>query len=152
MEGFMNAMFTPPDHLYHENSIVEQPLSTKQLDEHPLDEHPLDEHHLDEQQLDEQQLDEQQRVKPPPSPRSVCRMWKNKRRQQRQRAMELKLMDTNISSDGSLQSELKQSALKVQKVYEDSPEDDDDAYRYEKYGSRAEFAQSRKPHRIRIVV
>ena len=121
----MNAMFTPPDHLYDDNSVVEPPS---------------------------EQQREQRQVKPPPSPRSVCRMWKNKRRQQRQRAMEMKLMDTNGFSDRSLQSDLKQSALQVQKVYEDSPENDDDAYRYEKYGSRAEFAQSRKPHGIRIVV
>jgi hypothetical protein len=64
----------------------------------------------------------------------------------------LKLMDSNRFSDRSLQGDLKQSALEVQKVYEDSPENDDDAYTYEKYGSRAEFARSRKPHGIRIVV
>jgi hypothetical protein len=141
MEGFMNALFTTTEHLYDDNdnnSVVEQPPPEELL----LPQQP------------------QQQLKPPPSPRSVCRMWKTKRRQQRQRAMDLKLiMDTSStstttssSSDGSLQGELKQVALQVQKVYEDSPEDEHDrSYRYEKYGNRAEFAQSRKPHRFRIV-
>jgi hypothetical protein len=121
-------------------------------------------------------------LRPPPSPRAVCRAWKIKRREQRRRALEGSSALSSSSSatvskephchqeqlgkentmpshnnsnnwtEREMQCHLKQSAFHIQRNFEQTAQGDvvststeeDQSYRYEKYGSRAYFIQEQE--------
>jgi hypothetical protein len=74
------------------------------------------------------------------SPRKVCSLWKKKRKAEKKRLVALRQQQEDLE----LHSEVKLSALKVQRSFErKGTGDDSDEERqrasYEKYGRRAEF-------------
>jgi hypothetical protein len=115
-------------------------------------------------------------LRPPPSPRSVCRAWKIKRREQRRRALEgssalsssslgtvskeqnqelgkenTMPMNNSNWTEREMQCHLKQTAFHIQRNFEQTAQGDvststeeDQSYRYEKYGSRAYFIQDQQ--------
>ena len=79
------------------------------------------------------------------TPRKVCNLWKKKRKAEKKRIMELR----EQQNDCELHSEIKLSALGIQRSFEKkvpNDESDEELRRatYEKYGSRAEFIRDHR--------
>lgn len=109
IEGVMTTLFAPPEFDWPgDNSIVDSPDK------------------------------DAEREQPPMSPKKVCKLWKTKRKAEKQRLLELRQQHDTFS-DHELASETKQSALKIQRTFEKRFDENDYTQRYERYGSRALF-------------
>lgn len=78
------------------------------------------------------------------SPRKVCSMWKKKRKAEKKRLMAMRA----LQEDHEFHSEIKLSALSIQRSFErrvgDESDEEQQRASYEKYGSRAEFIKSHR--------
>lgn len=138
MEGLMTTLFTPPGCDWSgddANSLVEM---------------------VEDSDSSYAPSSSEGEVLPPPrplrpqrtrtmTPRKVCSLWKKKRKAEKKRLMALREQQEDLA----LHSEVKLSAMSIQRSFErrsTADDSDEDLHRasYEKYGSRADFMRDQR--------